>query len=423
MRVVEPPAGPFRVETTVPGDKSLSHRALILAAMATGESQIVGLGPGADVASTKHALEAMGVEFKGIAVHSSGAGNWPPARHPLDVGNSATSMRLLAGALAARSFRTTLTGDESLRRRPMDRLVPPLEALGARVDTSASGTPPIEVGTTEGLVGADVTIDIASAQVRTAFTLAAVQAEGASSIDSPGGFRDHTERWLAALGLGSSESATRFTIEPGPIPPHRYEIPGDPSSAAFLWTAAAIVAGASITTPGVSLNPGRLGLLEVIDSMGGIVHIAVTGEILGEPIGSVTVEAAELTGVEVGGETTVRCLDEIPLVAVLGSAAEGETTVRDAAELRVKESDRISRTVDLLSALGGDCEATNDGLIVRGVGEFHSGRVDAAGDHRIAMTAAVAAAVGAEVEVEGHEAADVSWPGFYEALESAWSSR
>lgn len=420
---VQPPAGRFRTEITVPGDKSLSHRALILAAMARGESQIVGVGPGRDVASTTHALEALGVEFEGEAVHSGGVEAWHPARHPLDVENSATSMRLLAGALAARVFRTTLTGDESLRRRPMDRLVAPLEALGARVDTSPLGTAPIAVGAAEGLVGADVAIDIPSGQVRSAFALAAVQAEGASTIDSPGGFRDHTERWLSTLGLGRSESTTRFSIAPGPVPPHRYEIPGDPSSAAFLWVAAAMVPGASATTPQVSLNPGRLGLLEVIGSMGGNVRIETTGDVLGDPIGSVTVEGSDLAGVEVQGETTVRCLDEIPLVAILGAAAEGETVVRDAAELRVKESDRITRTVELISALGGDCQATDDGLVVRGVGRLGGGRVDAGGDHRIAMTAAVAAALGGEVEIEGHESAAVSWPGFYEALESTWSSR
>ncbi len=413
---------PFRWTGSVPGDKSLSHRALIFAALSTHRrpSIVRGLGPGADIASTRSALTALGARFEGERVSSRGL---RPPDHPIDCGNSGTTLRLLAGVMAAGSEITTLTGDASLNRRPMRRLVAPLEALGAEVNVAAGGTPPVSVRCGGALRGAPVAIDLASAQVRSAFELAAVQAAGSSKIDSPAGFRDHTERWLRHFGLGLYASDTAFVVEPGPIPVAEYHVPGDPSSAAYLWAAAALVRGASVQTRGVSLNPGRTGFLDVLRGFGAGVEVQVTGEIHGDPVGDVTVTGGLLGEVKVSGPLAVRALDELPLVGVLAAAAEGETHVADAGELRTKESDRIATTVGMIRSLGGTAEATGDGFVVIG-GKLRGGRIDAAGDHRIAMAAGVAATVTEEpVTVSGAEAAAVSWPGFFDAMESVWSSR
>jgi len=421
---INPPRGGFHAEVTVPGDKSLSHRALILAAMAKGESRVSGLGPGADVVATGELLGALGVDVGGAIVASSGVEAWTKADEPLDCGNSGTTLRLMAGALAGRPFTSTLTGDESLRARPMRRLVAPLTALGATVALSEGDTAPLEVGAHKPLVGADVALDLASAQVRTAFALAALQAEGPSTIESPAGYRDHTERWLEATGLGTRLDGTAFRIDPGPVPPTDYEIPGDPSSAAYLWAAAAISRGSEVTTPGIVLNPGRIGFLQILEMFGAVIEASVTGSILGDAVGTVTVRGHGLFAAEVSGPLAVAALDELPLVAVLGALGEGITVVRDAQELRAKESDRIESTVNMIRALGGGAESTEDGFAVVGTGWLEPGTVASAGDHRIAMAAAVAA-TGATgpITIEDAGVAAVSWPGFYEQLEATWSSQ
>jgi len=414
------PDEPFRSTVTLPGDKSLSHRALVLAAMAPGKSHIARLGPGADIASTVTCLRCFGVVVDGTTVRSRGVGGWEPSVEMLDAGNSASTLRMIAGAAAGRPFTTVLGGDASLLRRPMRRLAEPLAALGAAIVVSEDGTAPVTVRGAA-LRGAQVTIPVASAQVRTAFAFAALQADGESGLDSPPGFRDHTERWLTALGLGTPSGPTAFRIRPGIVPELDLSIPGDPSSAGFLWAAAALTPS-RVTTPGVSLNPGRIGLLEVIAAMGASVEIATAGDILGDPVGTVTVQGPVLRGTRVTGALTVRTLDELPLVGVLAAVAEGETTVTGARELRAKESDRIAATVALVTALGGSAEASADGFSVRGSG-LCPGLFDAGGDHRMAMSAAVAATAAGTVRVIGVETAAVSWPGFAETLERVWSSR
>jgi 3-phosphoshikimate 1-carboxyvinyltransferase len=423
-RTLTPPIGPFEVVRTVPGDKSLSHRALIFGAMAEGVSQIDNLGTGADVESTRRGIAALGVEVHRARLDSPGVGGWVPPHGPIDCGNSGTTMRLLAGALAVRPWEATLVGDRSLQRRPMRRLVGPLTALGGRVELSDDGTAPIRTGGAGTLTTAAIEIPIASAQVRTAFQLAALQVPGMSSIKSPHGFRDHTERWLVAWGLGEWHDSGAFRVYPGPVPPGRYGLPGDPSSAAFLWAAAAISNGSRVETPNVSLNPGRIGFLQILEAMGAEVGARVTRSLGGDPIGTVWVRGRGLVATDVAGPVAVASLDELPLVAVLGAYAEGITTVRDAAELRAKESDRIASTVAMIRALGGGAEATDDGFAVVGTGWLEEGTVDTDHDHRIAMAAAVAA-TGATgpIRIQGADAADVSWPGFYETLEATWSSR
>ncbi|MDJ0962212.1 MAG: 3-phosphoshikimate 1-carboxyvinyltransferase [Acidimicrobiia bacterium] len=424
-RTVQPPTNAFRAEVTLPGDKSLSHRALIFAALAEGPSQIDHLGPGADVAATRHAVTRLGVSIDGPRFDSPGVSGWRPVDSPIDCGNSGTTIRLLAGALSPAGFRTSLTGDGSLRRRPMERLIDPLEALGANVVLSDGGTAPLQVGGSGNrLQGADVVIPMASAQVRSAFQLAAIQAVGGSSVKSPPGFRDHTERWLIAWGLGEWHDSGAFFIRPGAVPPGRYVLPGDTSSAAFLWASAAIHPGSRVETPEVSLNPGRIGFLQILESMGAEVGAVVTRDLGGDPVGTVWVEGRGLVATDITGPLAVAALDELPLVAVLGAYAEGITTVRDAAELRAKESDRIESSVAMIRALGGGAEATDDGFAVVGTGWLEEGAVAAQGDHRIAMAAAVAA-TGATgpVTITGADAAAVSWPGFFETLEQTWSSQ
>lgn len=418
-----PPDAPFRARLDVPGDKSLSHRALILAAMAQGTSRVSGVGTGEDVRSMIGALDRLGIGFERDRVVSPGVHGWHDPGAPLDLGNSGTALRLLAGALAGQAGRITLTGDDSLSSRPMRRLVEPLGALGVRIETSPDGTPPVVTGDGR-LHGTAIVLPLASAQVRTACILAAIQAEGPSTIDSPGGFRDHTERWIGALGLGRWRTRTAFEVDPGPIPPAEYEVPGDASSAAYLWAAAALSPNSVVTTPRVSLNPGRTGFLEVLEQMGARVDRRVTRMVHGDPVGDVVVAGAGLRGVHLGGDLAVRTIDEMPLVAVCAGVAEGETRVTGAADLRAKETDRIAAITGLLDDLGGEARGTPDGFVVTGGDRYRSTRTRSHGDHRIAMAAAVAAgAADGPVTVEGFEAAAVSWPGFAEALEAAWSSR
>ena len=416
------PGGPFNATVTLPGDKSLSHRALMFAAMAEGDSVVSGAGSGNDVASTRAALRTLGVSIVGDKVRSPGVTGWVDPGTPIDCGNSGTTMRHLAGILSTSPVRATLNGDASLSRRPMTRLIAPLESLGGFISVSPDGTAPIRVGGVASAHAASVHIPVASAQVRTAFEYGALAADAPSTIDSPAGFRDHTERWLEAIGRGHWSSTTAFTVDPGPVPPARYEIPGDPSSAAYLWATAAIEPGAVITTPGVSLNPGRLGFLQILDDMGAVVHAEVTGATGGDPVGTVTVHGDHLRGIAISGDLAASSLDELPLVAVVGAFAEGITSVSDAAELRTKESDRIDAVVSMLRALEGGIEPRADGFDVVGTGFLTGGMIDTASDHRIAMAATVAATKALDtVIITDAEVASVSWPGFYATMESLWS--
>ncbi|MEA2009904.1 MAG: 3-phosphoshikimate 1-carboxyvinyltransferase, partial [Actinomycetota bacterium] len=299
QRRIDPAGGVFKTGVRIPGDKSLSHRALVFASLAESESEITGLAPGLDVATTADALARLGMQR--IGDRFSAAERMTEPDGPVDCGNSGTTMRLLSGSLAAAPFRVTLTGDSSLRSRPMGRLVEPLGALGVDLGTEENGTAPITTGGAA-LAGADVTIDVASAQVRTAFEIAAIQAEGSSTIDSPAGFRDHTERWLETFGLGTAGEGTKMQILPGRVPGARYDIPGDPSSAAYLWASAALLDGAHVVTPGISLNPGRLGFLTIIEAMGATVHGEVTGSIHGDVVGTMAVTGGPLQAVEVFGD-------------------------------------------------------------------------------------------------------------------------
>ena len=373
--------------------------------------------------STRITTRRLGIEYEGDRVKSPGIGAWSIPDAPLDCGNSGTTMRLLAGSIAGSRVDATLVGDTSLLRRPMRRLVEPLSELGADIAVRDGGTAPIRIRGSA-LKGADVAIPIASAQIRTAVALAALTADGSTRIDSPPGFRDHTERWLAHLGLGRFESTTAFVVVPRSVPPLEVTLPADTSSAAFLWAAAAVTPGSRIITPKVSLNPGRTGFLDILEMMGAQVAVDPGQFVMGDPVGTVTVESAELAGIEIRGDLVARALDELPLLAVVAAGAHGRTVVADAAELRFKESDRISAAVALARLAGADAEASTDGFVVDPMPKERFGPVafEASGDHRVAMAAAVASLIReASVDVVGFEVADISWPGFAGVLESMWS--
>lgn len=426
-RELQPPSGRFAAHVQLPGDKSLSHRALLFAAMARGESSITGLGTGEDVFTTASVLGQLGVGFAAsngqVVVTSRGITDLTDPMEPLNCGNSGTTMRLLSGMLAGQPFATTLVGDASLMRRPMDRLVEPLSVLGAKLETSQTGTAPVTVSPVEKLSGGEIVLDTPSAQLRTAFELAAIQADGDSVVSSPPGYRDHSERWLETLGLGERKDDT-FVVHPGSVPATGYDLPGDASSAAFLWAAAAVSEGSEVITTNITLNAGRIGFLEVLEQMGAEVDASVDRAILGDPVGTVRVKGARLHAVRVDGALTIASLDELPLLAIVASFAEGLTRVCDATELRVKESDRIASTCEMVRALGGGAEPTADGFEVVGLGWLDGGEVSTHGDHRIAMAAGVAATrTNGPVRIVGSESAAVSWPDFYETLEAVWSSQ
>jgi 3-phosphoshikimate 1-carboxyvinyltransferase len=418
-RLISGSGEPFTASVQVPGDKSLSHRALLFAAIAKGDSFVTGLGTGDDVRTTVAAIRSLGVSVDGSQIRSPGSQHWIQPTEPIDCGNSGTTMRLLSGALATSGVLVELVGDTSLSRRPMTRLVAPLEALGGCIAVSGGGTAPLTVGGALDLKSARVSIDIASAQIRSAFELGALAVPSPSTIDSPAGFRDHTERWLAAAGRGEWSTKTAFTVEPGPIAPARYDIPGDPSSASYLWALAAISSGSEILTPNISLNPGRLGFLQILDEMGAEIEAVVTGSIGGDPVGDVKVTGRTLEAVDVNGELIASSLDELPLLAVVASFAEGVTAVSQAEELRAKESDRIASTTAMIRALNGAIEPARDGFQVVGTGFLSGGTVESDGDHRIAMAAAVAGArADGPVEIMDSDCAAVSWPAFYDTLEA-----
>ncbi|MBV8196280.1 MAG: 3-phosphoshikimate 1-carboxyvinyltransferase [Candidatus Dormibacteraeota bacterium] len=421
-----------RVDTTiaVPGDKSMSHRALMLGAIAAGRSYIGNCSPAQDVASTMRCLRSCDAwvrEFSHGRVTVDGSGPGASLRTPgsvLDCGNSGTTMRLLAGLLAAHDVDAVLDGDHSLQQRPMRRVADPLRAMGADVETAAEGTPPLRVRGHRRLRPIEWTLPVASAQVKSAVLLAALSAEGESSIVEPHATRDHTERMLRMCGVDVRTAGTRVRITPGVPQPFGFRVPGDISSAAFFLALAAARPGWRVRCLGVGLNATRTGILDVLRAMGATIEVE-EGEPAGgiEPVGDVEVRGAPLHGVVIDGALAVRCIDEIPVIGVLATQADGMTEVRGVGELRRKESDRIAGVAGGLRALGAECEATADGLAVSGPASLHAAALDSRGDHRLAMAWAVAGSLASPEDggtiIEGAEAAAVSYPRFFEDLRGA----
>jgi 3-phosphoshikimate 1-carboxyvinyltransferase len=421
------PATRIDGEVTVPGDKSISHRALILGALAEGRSYVGNLSPAADVESTANVLRACGGAVRPFGdgrASMDGHGMGRSLRTPdaiLDCGNSGTTMRLVAGVLAGHDLNATLDGDPSLKRRPMARVADPLRRMGATVDTGPGGRPPVAVHGRQTLRAIEYTPPVASAQLKSAVLLAALAADGPTTVVEQSPTRDHTERMLRMCGVGVAAVGGRIVLTPAPLQPFGLRVPGDISSASFFLALAAARRGWRVTTPNVTLNPGRTGVLDALRAMGADITVEELEPAGGvEPAGTVTVRGTQLHGTVIAGDLVPRCIDELPVLAVLATQAEGTTEVRDAEELRVKESDRIALTVEGLRALGADVEELPDGFVVSGPTPLQPAAVDSHGDHRLAMAWAVAgslAIAGAGVTViDGADAVAVSYPAFFDDL-------
>ncbi|HEX7338466.1 MAG TPA: 3-phosphoshikimate 1-carboxyvinyltransferase [Rhodanobacteraceae bacterium] len=403
---------------TLPGDKSISHRALMLAALADGVSHIRGFLEGEDTRATARVLGQLGVHIRTPAygervVHGVGLHGLWPAVGALDCGNSGTGMRLLAGLLAGQAFDSTLAGDVSLSKRPMRRVTEPLAGMGAKVEATDVGTPPLRVHGCSALHGGEHRPQVASAQVKSALLLAGLYADGDTIVHELRPTRDYTERMLAGFGWPVTFAPGEVHLKAGgKLTARDVDVPGDFSSAAFFLVAASIVPGAQLRLEGVGLNPRRTGLLEALRLMGADIVVENTRECAGEPVGDLVVRHAPLHGIEVPEALVPDMIDEFPALFVAAACADGVTTVRGAAELRVKESDRLAVMAEALRTLGIDVDETPDGARITG-GKLHGGRVDSRGDHRIAMSAAVAALV-ADAPVVIADCANVatSFPGF-----------
>ena len=417
-RTIEPLLRPIRSSIRVPGDKSISHRALLLAALADGESRIRGLLPSHDCHATRGCLASLGVEIRDTAegvvtVRGVGLRGLRRPASPLDCVRSGTTMRLMAGALAGQPFPSLLTGDEQLLCRPMSRVVDPLRRMGAQIDSEDGRAPLLIHGTA--LHGAEHQLEIASAQVKSALLLAGLTAEGSTCVHDPGPSRDHTERMLAAMGGDVRIDRRTIVISPAKrLTPIDLRVPGDVSSAAFWLVAATLVPGSRLTLTGVGVNPTRTGLIDMLREMGASIKTENERIEAGEPVADLVVEARELRGVTIEGETVVRMIDEFPILAVAATQAHGTTVVRDAGELRVKESDRIASTVDALRGLGARIDERPDGFTVEGPTRLRGGEVDGHGDHRLVMALTVAGWIAdGPVAVDGAERAEDSYPGFF----------
>lgn len=404
-------------EVSVPGDKSISHRVLMHAALAQGTSRLRNFLQAGVTEAMMRCVRDLGVKLEiepdGTLIVQGGQLRSPAAK--LDCGNSGATIRLLMGALAGqRDLTVLLDGTAGLRRRPMKRVAEPLRLMGAEI----GDTLPLSIQGKQ-LRGIEYTLPVASAQVKAAILLAALQANGSTIIHEPGPSRDHSERLLRALGVAVETQNNTVILTPTgkPLPAFEAAVPGDISSAAFLFAAAALVPHSAVTVTNVGVNETRTGLLEALVAMGGAVDVANVREANGEPLADITVKSSELRGLTVGGDLVVRMIDEFPIFAVLASQAHGETLVCDAAELRVKESDRIGSLVSELRKLGVQIEERPDGFIIAGPTPLHGATVDSHGDHRLAMSLAVASLIAeGETTVTCAEAHRESFPNFVELM-------
>lgn len=419
----EPAHGPLAGTLSVPGDKSVSHRAVLLAAMAEGTSGLTGVLDSADVRSTIDAVRVMGAEVAGEppTLEITGWGADGPRSAVVDCGNSGTTARLLMGVVAGWPGRTfTLTGDASLSLRPMRRVIEPLTVMGAGI-VSTSGRLPVTIAGAP-LRPIDYTMPVASAQVKSAVLLAALRAVGPSTVHEPVPSRDHTERMLPAFGVPvSCEERPRICAVAGPAVPRSTDVavPGDPSSAAFIVGAALMVPGSFVTVAGLDLNPTRVGFLHVLDRMGAALLIRPSGTAGAEPVGDVMAAHAPLEATTVTAAEVPSLVDEVPLLAVVATQAVGTTRFEGVEELRVKESDRLQALAEALTALGAVVRAGEDWLEIDGPARLRSATLDSLGDHRLAMAYAVAAlAADGPVNIERYDAIGVSYPDFTEALGS-----
>ena len=427
-QLVRPPA---RLEGTVrlPGDKSISQRAVLLNSIAAGTAHVSNYSAGEDGASMLRCLLDLGVEILPhsdcevtrsddcLEVRGRGPNGLSEPAEVLDAGNSGTTMRLLAGLLAAQPFFAVLSGDESLRSRPMTRVVQPLTLMGARISGRSGGSlaPLAILG--GGLQGIEHIQPVASAQVKSSVLIAGLHAEGQTTVEQPDESRDHTERMVRSMGAAIETDGLRVSVRPSELSALNVTVPGDVSAAAFWLVAACCHPQARVCIPGVGINPTRTGVLDVLGRMGASVRLENVREEDAEPVADIVVQSSDLEATEIGGRDIPRVIDEIPGLALAACFAKGTTVISGAGELRVKESDRIRSTVEGLSRLGANVEERPDGMVVHGTGRLAGGEAQSHGDHRIAMAAGVAGLLAqGETVIDGAEAASVSYPGFWDTL-------
>lgn len=416
-------ASPLRGELSIPGDKSISHRSIMFGSLAKGTTEITNFLQGADCLSTIACFEKMGIGIENngdsVIVHGNGLFGLKKPDTILDCGNSGTTTRLISGILAAQDFDVTLTGDASIKKRPMKRIMDPLSHMGADLRSlEGNGCAPLAI-TGKKLYGIHYTSKVASAQVKSAILLAGLYAEGETKVTEPYVSRNHSEIMLKYFGADVSTEGTTASIRPAKeLYGNRIVVPGDISSAAFFIAAGLLVPGSEILLKHVGINPTRDGILSVCRDMGADITLLNKNTGSGEPTADILVKSSALRGTEIGGSIIPALIDELPVIAAMACFAEGETVIRDAGELKVKESNRIEVMVRNLSAMGADVTETEDGMIIRGGRPLHGAVIDSKLDHRIAMTFAVAGICAeGETEIKGAECVNISYPGFYQDLE------
>ena len=422
---------PERIEGVAvpPGDKSISHRALLLNSIAQGSAHVSNLCVGDDRVSMLRCLRGLGAQIKKhgpctvsqaeecFEIHGVGADGLVEPTSVLNAGNSGTTMRLVSGLLAAQPFFSIITGDRSLRTRPMKRIVQPLSEMGATVmGRSGDSLAPLAIrgGSLQGI---SYTMPVASAQLKSSILIGGIHADGETTVHQPAASRDHTERMLRAMGAEVTENDLSISVRPSGLTAVDVRVPGDISGAAFWLIAGCCHPNARVTARGIGINPSRTGVLDVLRSMGARIRLENVQEGGGEPSADLVAETSSLEGIEIGGDMIPRVIDELPVIALAAGFAKGTTVIRDAAELRVKESDRIRATVDGLSRMGARIEERPDGMVIHGIGHLTGAECESFGDHRIAMTMAVAGLLAqGETSVTGAEAASVSYPEFWDSI-------
>lgn len=407
----------------VPGDKSISHRSIMFGAIASGTTTVEGFLLGEDCLSTIDCFRNLGVKIRldheKVTITSKGIAHWKEPSRVLDTGNSGTTTRLMLGLLAGTNFHSVMAGDDSIAKRPMKRIVEPLRRMGADIRGREDGRfTPLAINGTQ-LKAINYSLPVASAQVKSAILLAALQATGTTAIEEPVATRDHTEIMLRQFGAEINRNGSTIEIAGGQeLAARHVKVPGDISSAAFMIGAALVTRGSEITLENVGINPTRTGILDVISEMGADFEILET-ETEGERVADLVIRSSELTGIEIGGELIPRLIDEIPVIALIATQCQGTTVIKDAEELRVKETDRITAVVDELTKMGADIRATEDGMVIKGPTQLNGAAMTTYGDHRLGMMAAVASlAAEGPVTIDEPDCIAVSYPGFMDHLNS-----
>lgn len=418
------PGGVIQGELRVPGDKSISHRSIMLGALAEGTTKVTGFLEGEDALATLAAFRAMGVDIIGpdkgnVTIHGVGMHGLKAPEKDLYLGNSGTSMRLLSGLLSAQAFDVTLTGDKSLSGRPMKRVTDPLALMGAEIET-VDGKPPLKIHGGKKLKAIDYDLPMASAQVKSCLLLAGMYADSKTSVTEPAPTRDHTERMLGGMGYAVEKQGSTVSIQGGgKLTATDIDVPADISSATFFMVAAAIAPGSDVTLKHVGINPTRIGVINILNLMGADISLSNERETGGEPVADIRVKYTPLKGIQIPEEQVPLAIDEFPALFIAAACAEGQTVLTGAEELRVKESDRIQVMADGLETLGIDAKPTEDGIVIEG-GVIGSGEVDSHGDHRIAMSFAIAALqAGGSIQINDCANVATSFPGFVELAADA----